>query len=89
MLEDEDDGAPRSLVRSDMATAQTKFRPYTRRICLEIVQLPNVIVSPDALLLTEYLQQKKLSLSFSLLFTSNKNFILDVGMEKQQKQELG
>ena len=48
MLEDEDDGASRSLVRPDMATAQTKFIPYTRSICPEIVWLPNVIASPDA-----------------------------------------
>ena len=46
MLEDEDDGTYRSLVRLDMATAQTEFRPYTRSICPEIVQLPNVITSP-------------------------------------------
>ena len=47
MLEDEDNGASRSLVRPDMATAQTKFCPYTRSICPEIVRLPNVIASPD------------------------------------------
>ena len=46
MLEDEDDGSSRSLVHPDMATAQTKYCPYTRKKCLEIVRLPNVIASP-------------------------------------------
>ena len=46
MLEDEDDGTSRSLVRPDMATAQTKFRLYTRSICPEIVRLLNVIAGP-------------------------------------------
>ena len=41
-----DDGSSQSLVHPGIATAQTKFHPYTSKICPEIDRLPNIIASP-------------------------------------------